>query len=215
MVAYSLLSMQCLAQVRNCLSLLVRVVDWCVSLLVRLICCWIFLTASSPGTKEAVDLPFTCQPSPGLTTFAFRLRKVRHLLLDLDPCGDTDPLSRFPLLLKRTAHVMANCPSAVFWQLACLGNFLACWRQANVTPIPNGQPSSSVANYQPSSLTLVLSKVFECLVSVRLGWFMERSGVLPITQFAYRKSLYLWCTFVHVPYTLQSALESLQKARIM
>ena len=55
--------------------------------------------------------------------------------------------------------------------------------------IPRGPPSSSVANRRPNSITSVLSKVFEHLVSVRLGRFMERSGVLPTTQFAYLKDL--------------------------
>ena len=77
----------------------------------------------------------------------------------------------------------------MFLRLVRLGCFPACWRQANVTPIPKGPPSSSVANYRPISITSVLSKVFERLVSVRLGRFMERSGVLPTTQFAYRKGL--------------------------
>ena len=68
--------------------------------------------------------------------------------------------------------------------LVRLGSFPACWRQANVTPIPKGPPSYSVANYRPISITSVLSKVFERLVSVRLGRFMERSGVLTTIQFA-------------------------------
>ena len=58
-----------------------------------------------------------------------------------------------------------------------------------VTPLPKGPPPSSVANNRPIFITSVLSKVFERLVSVRLGRFIERSGVLPTTQFAYRKSL--------------------------
>ena len=77
----------------------------------------------------------------------------------------------------------------MFRRLVCLGSFPACWRQANVTSIPKGPPSSSVANYLPISITSVLSKVFDLLVSVRLGRFMERSGVLPTTQFSYRKGL--------------------------
>ena len=84
-------------------SLFVRAVDWCVSLLVRLICCRIILTKQS---SEAVDLPLTCHPSPSLTTFAFRSREVRRLLLDLDPYGGADPLGMFPLFLKRTADVI-------------------------------------------------------------------------------------------------------------
>ena len=39
----------------------------------------------SKQTREAVDLPLTCHPSPSLTTFAIRSREVRRLLLDLNP----------------------------------------------------------------------------------------------------------------------------------
>ena len=60
---------------------------------------------------------------------------------------------------------------------------------ANITPIQKCPFSSSVANYRPISITSVLSKVFECLEAVRLGLFMEHSGVIPTTQFAYRKGL--------------------------
>ena len=98
-------------------------------------------------SREAVDLPLTCHPSPSLTTLAFRSSEVRCLLLDLDPYGGTDPLGMFPLFLKRTAYVMAPHLSVVFWQLVHLGSFSGCWRLANITPIPKGKLSSSVANY--------------------------------------------------------------------
>ena len=60
----------------------------------------------SKQSREAVDLPVTCHPSPSLTTFAFRSSEVRRLLLDLDPYGSTDPLGIFAHFLKRT-DVMA------------------------------------------------------------------------------------------------------------
>ena len=60
-----------------------------------------------------------------------------------------------------------------------------------------------------------MSKVFERLVSVRLGGFMEPSGVLPTTRFAYRKGLGTCDALLYVPHTLQSALESGQEARIV
>ena len=82
------------------------------------------------------------------------------------------------------------------------GSFPACWRQANVTLIPIGPQSPSVANYQPISISLVLSKVFERLVSVRLGRFIELSGVLPTTQFAYRKGLGTCDALLCVSHTL-------------
>ena len=45
-------------------------------------------------------------------------------------------------------------------------------------------------------------------MSVRLVRFMERSGVLPTTQFAYRKGLGTCDALLCMPHTLQSALES-------
>ena len=113
-------------------------------------------------------------------------------------------MGTFPLFLKGTADVMAPSLSVVFRRLVRLGSFSACWRQANVTPIPKGPPFPSVANYRPISITSVLSKVFERLVSVRLKRFLERSGVLPTTQFAYRKGLGTCDALLCVSHMLQS-----------
>ena len=59
----------------------------------------------SKQSREAVDLPLTCHPSPSFTTFALTTSEVRRLLLDLDPYGGTDPLGMFPLFVERTADV--------------------------------------------------------------------------------------------------------------
>ena len=45
--------------------------------------------------------------------------------------------------------------------------------------------------------------MFERLVSVRLGRFLEHSGVLPTTQFAYPKGLGTCDLFVLVPHTAE------------
>ena len=50
------------------------------------------------------------------------------------------------------------------------------------------------------------------MVSVRLGLFMERSSVLPTTQFTYWKGLGTLDAFFCMSHTLQSALESGQEA---
>ena len=63
----------------------------------------------------------------------------------------------FPLFRNRTADVLAPRLSVVFRRLVRLGSLTACWRQADVTPMPKGRPSSSVANYRPISITSVLS----------------------------------------------------------
>ena len=124
-------------------------------------------------------------------------------------------MGMFHFYLKRIADVMAPCLSVVFRRLLRLGIFAAYRRQANVTPIPKGPPSSSVANYRPISITSVLSTVFERLVSVHLGRFMEHSGVLQTTEFAYDKSLGTCDALLRMSHMLQSALESGQEAWIV
>ena len=64
-------------------------------------------------SRDSVDLPLTCHPSPSLNSFAFRSSEVRRLLLDLDPYGGSDPLGMFPFFLKRTADVLAPRLSVV------------------------------------------------------------------------------------------------------
>ena len=78
----------------------------------------------------------------------------------------------------------------------------------NFNPIPKGPPSSFFANYRLISITSVLSKVFERLVSVRLGRFMERGGALPTTKVAYRIGLGTCEVLLCLSHTLESALES-------
>ena len=52
-------------------------------------------------------------------------------------------------------------------------------------------------------------------MSVRLGRFMERCGVLPPTQFDYRKGLSTCSALLFVSHALQSVLESGHEARIV
>ena len=85
-------------------------------------------------SRDPVNLPSICHPSPSLTTFAFRSREVKRLLLDLDSYGGTDPLGMFHLFLKKTAVVLAPRLAVVFRRLLRFGSFPVCWRVANVTP---------------------------------------------------------------------------------
>ena len=81
-----------------------KVVDWCESVGKADLLSDHF---DGKQSREFVDLPLTCYPSPRLTSFAFRSSVVRRLLLDLDPYVGSDPLCMFPLFLKRTADVLA------------------------------------------------------------------------------------------------------------
>ena len=49
---------------------------------------------------------------------------------------------------------------------------------ANVVPIPKGSATLHASDYRPISITPVLSKAFEKLMSARLVSYLERVGAV-------------------------------------
>ena len=143
----------------------------------------------SKQSRDIVELPQTCHRKPAFCGIAFRVREVELYLLDLDPNGGVDPSGCFPIFLQKTASALAPKVSRLFRRLLCCGEFPLEWRIADGTPIPKGPLSVLVCNYWPISITPVLSKAFERLISLRFCRFVERSGVLSSQQYSYRKSL--------------------------
>ena len=54
----------------------------------------------SKFSRESVDIPLICHPSPRITTFAFRSSEIRRLLLALDTYGALTHLVCFLYFLK-------------------------------------------------------------------------------------------------------------------
>ena len=133
--------------------------------------------------------PLSCLTQSRCNSSAFRSPVLLHLLLYLDTYGGVDPLGVFPLFLTMVADIIAPKCSLFLCGLIRRGSFAECWRSANVSAIPKGAPSDDRENYRPISITPILSKVNEKLVSRKLSSFCEKCGVLPAAQFAYRKGL--------------------------
>ena len=86
-------------------------------------------------------------------TLAIRTSVLLRRLLDLDTYGGVDPLDAFPLFEKKVADIIAPKLRIIFRRLIRLGSFPECWRSANVTAIPKGDPSPDRENYRPISIT--------------------------------------------------------------
>ena len=95
------------------------------------------------------------------------------------------------------------------------GSFPSCWRVAYVTPVPKGSNSSLVSDYRPISITPVLSKVYEKLVASRLSRYLESAGILPDSQYGFRKGLGTTDALLHASHVLQSALDHGHEAKIV
>ena len=115
---------------------------------------------SRPVSGVILDLPAVCWKLkdlvtwPHSNTYSYKRPNfpVTTIIIIIFIERRLHPLGMFPHFLKRTADVIAPRLSVVFRRLVRLGSFLDCWRQVNVTPIPKGPPSPSVANHRPISI---------------------------------------------------------------
>ena len=83
------------------------------------------------------------------------------------------------LFRKIVADIIAPKFSIIFCGQIRRGTFPECWWSINVTAIPKGAPSPDRENNHPISITPILSKVYEELVSHKHSSFCEKGGFLP------------------------------------
>ena len=167
-------------------------------------------------SNESIILPPTCFPEVKLSSFAFRSREVEHLLLDLDNHGGMDPDGIFPLFLTKNAHVLAPKIATILRNFVRAGSFSSFWRKGNITPMSKGVSSSSdPSEYRPISITPILSKVFERLLSKRISRFVESNHQLPDLQFGFRKGRGTCDALLTISSNLQRALDYGHEARVV
>ena len=99
-----------------------------------------------------------------------------------------NPDGMFSHFYKQVARELAPKLSVMFRLLVRRGNFPGCWRLADVAPALKKSYFSDVGDYSPISITPVLSKVFENIVTGMLSHFLEGSLLHP-SQLLYRSGL--------------------------
>ena len=80
----------------------------------------------SKQSNASLTMPQSCFPEAELTTFAFRSREVKKLLLELNPYGGAGPDSIFPLFFIKTANYLPPKISTVLHKLVRIGGFSMC-----------------------------------------------------------------------------------------
>lgn len=137
-----------------------------------------------------VNLSYSCIPNPKFTSFAFHSSETHKLLDELGFFGGTDPIVFFPQFYKIISDALAPKVPSIFRNLTRLGRFSVSWRAANITPIHKKTVSVLPEEYRFTSITPILSKIFDSLPTKRFTKFPDIDNILqPHHQFAFRKSL--------------------------
>ena len=121
----------------------------------------------------------------------------------------------FPLVLIKIVDILAPKLAVVFHILIQQGSFPVCWCTANVTALSKSSSPSQTSEYRSISFIPILSNIFECLLVKHIFGFIDRSNVLPPTQFGFRKVLGTCDGLLHLTHDLQLALDKGFEARIV
>ena len=167
-------------------------------------------------SDEVLTLPQSCHPEAKLTTIAFRSREIERLMLDLDPYGGSGPDGIFPLFFIKTSHFLVPKIAVIFRKLTRVGKFSLCWRRANITSTSKSVTAGSCpSDYRPTSITPILSKIFERLLAKCLNAFAEVNNLFPNQQFGFHKGLGACDAVLTISDKVQRALDFGFEARMV
>ena len=91
-----------------------------------------------------------------------------------------------PPLIKRGGTAMIKSLVTIFGRSWAETSLPACWKEANICPIPKCTKPSQCDKFRPISLLSVVSKLLERVVARRLYRYVERENILPDYQAGFR-----------------------------
>ena len=111
-----------------------------------------------------------------------------EVLNNLDSSKSPGPDELLPVFLKVCCNELAPVLCGLFNGFVQKGKVPAAWKDANVVPIykGSGKPKDDVGSYRPVSLTSVLGKVLEKLISTRMMDYLNENNILSDNQFGFR-----------------------------
>ena len=117
---------------------------------------------------------------------------------------DADNLS--PLLLAKTAEVLAHPITLLFNQSLRTGQVPQDWRTASITPIFKKGSRAESQNYRPVSLTCILCKVMEKVIRKHIVHHLQENKLISRQQhgFIQGRSCVTQCSQINLEYTTYS-----------
>ena len=124
-------------------------------------------------------------PHPSMTDIKVSCAGVFKLELDVHKAPGPDGLS--PKLLKELAEELAPILTLLFQTSLQQGKIPDDWSTADVVPIFKSGEKSKAENYRPISLTCILCKTMEHIISSSIMHHLDGTNILTDAQHGFRK----------------------------
>ena len=141
----------------------------------------VFTTESTDTLPDLGDCPY--EP---ISPLIISNEGVLKQLKDLNGAKAQGPDEIPPWFLKLMAVDIAPYLTDIFQVSVNTGRVPALWKQANVTPVFKKGKRGEAANYRPVSLTVVVSKILEHIISSHIMKYAEANSILSNNQHGFR-----------------------------
>ena len=125
-------------------------------------------------------------PYPPISNIDITVNGVRNLLDKCDVNKSPGPDNIHGTFLKHTASEIAPLLTHLFQQSLDTGTVPTSWKQANVTPIFKKGDKLDPRNYRPVSLTSLVCKTLEHILTSQIMKYLEANSILTDVQYGFR-----------------------------
>ena len=132
---------------------------------------------------------------------------VEKLLLGLNTNKATGPDGVTARLLREAAPSISSSLSCLFNMSLKKGKLPCDWKRANVTPVYKKGEKELVTNYRPISLTSLVAKTMEKLVTNHILSYLEDHTLLSPHRYGFRAGLSCTSQLIHLFHAWASALD--------
>ena len=124
---------------------------------------------------------------PDMPAILVNSKGIEKLLKNLNPHKACGPDNIKPMILKTLAEEISPILEVIFQKSLDEGSLPSQWKTANVAPVYKKGDKSNPANYRPISLTCVLCKISEHIVSSAIVKHFTNNNILYQLQHGFRE----------------------------
>ena len=165
---------------------------------------------TSVFTKEDTSqIPtMNCNSYPDSPPIRVTHEGVSQLLSNLHPNTAAGP-DKFPSrFLKQFANDLTPMLTLIYRASLDQGSVPEDWKKALVTPVFKKHDRSLAANYRPISLTCIVCKLLEHIISTNIHAHLENYGILHNAQHGFRKRRSCETQLINTVHNFASALNN-------
>ena len=137
--------------------------------------------------KEHLSVPYSVPVAPKMGKITITNEGVLKLLKNLNPSKSAGPDDIHPRILKEISDEIAPIISFILQQSLSTNEIPREWDLQTICPTYKKGDKSNPANYRPISLTSIVCKMLEHIISSNIMKHMENHSLITNKQHAFRK----------------------------